>query len=202
MSGQIDTNFIKAERQKRGWSQEQLAEAAGLGSRTIQRIEASGTASNETAKCLAAVFEVPLTRLIVEKSEKKRARVRIWAAAATLCVTLVSSLLLVSRANATDVAMRVAIGTDIGGKSRMNIQVKDGQQTEIRLEKELRLLLTPKLQKDGTVLVSAELYGWDGAAFQLAGKPRVLMQIGVETRLQLNLGNGHTASISITPKSA
>jgi hypothetical protein len=128
--------------------------------------------------------------------------VRIWAAAATVCAALVSSLLLVSRANATDVAMLVVVGTDIGGKSRMNIQVKDGQQTEIKLESELRLLLTPKLQKDGTVLVSAELYGWDGNAFKLASKPKVLMQIGAETKLQLNLGNGHTAGISITPKSA
>ena len=201
MHGQIDSSFIKAERQKRGWSQEQLAEAAGLGVRTIQRVEASGTASNESAKCLAAVFEVPLTRLIVEKPEK-RARVRLWAAAAAVCVALVSSLLLVSRANATDVAMLVVVGTDIGGKSRMNIQVKDGQQTEIRLEKELRLLLTPKLQKDGTVLVSAELYGWDGAAFTLAGKPKVLMRMDAETNLQLDLGNGHTARISITPKAA
>ena len=97
--------------------------------------------------------------------------------------------------------MLVVVGTDIGGKSRMNIQVKDGQQTEIKLEKELRLLLTPKLQKDGTVFVSAELYGWDGAAFQLAGKPKVLMKIGAETRLQLNLGHGHTANISVTPTS-
>ena len=202
MYAQIDSNFIKAERQKRGWSQEQLAVAAGLGIRTIQRVEASGTASNESAKCLAAVFEVPLTRLIVQKSQKQGARVRIWAAAATIFVALVSSLFLVSRANATDVAMLVVVGTDIARESRMNIQVKDGQQTEIKLEKELRLLLTPKLQKDGTVLVFAELYGWDGAAFKLASKPQLLMQIGAETKLQLNLGNGHTAWISITPKSA
>jgi transcriptional regulator with XRE-family HTH domain len=199
MYGQIDSSFIKAERRKRGWSQEQLAQAAGLGIRTIQRVETSGTASNETTKCLAAVFEVPLTRLIVEKSQQ-RTRVRIWAATATLFAALVSSLLLVSRANATDVAMLVAIGTDDGGKSRMNLQLKDGQQTEIKLDKELRLLLTPKLQKDGTVFVSAEVYGWDGAAFKLAGKPRVLMRIGAETNLQLDLGNGHTAKISITPK--
>jgi opacity protein-like surface antigen len=126
--------------------------------------------------------------------------VRIWGAAAAICLALVSSLLLVPRASATDVAMLVVVGTDIAGESRMNIQVKDGQQTEIKLEKELRLLLTPKLQKDGTVFVSAELYGWDGAAFTLAGKPSFLMQTGAETKLQLSLGNGHTAKIGITPK--
>lgn len=202
MYGHIDSKFIKAERQKRGWSQEQLAGAAGLGIRTIQRVESSGIASNESAKCLAAVFEVPLTLLIVEKPQGQRASARIWAAAATLCLTLVSSLLLVSRVNATDLAMFVVVGTDVGGKSRMNIQVKDGQQTEIKLEKELRLLLMPKLLKDGTVLMSAELYGWDGDAFKLAGKPKVLMQMDAETKLQLNLGNGQTAKISITPKSS
>lgn len=53
---QIDGNIIKAERIRRAWSQEQLANATGLSLRTIQRIEKTGIASNESVKALAAVF--------------------------------------------------------------------------------------------------------------------------------------------------
>lgn len=51
---------IKVLRKKRGWSQADLAEYAGVSIRTIQRLE-SGTVipSVETAKSLASVFDLP-----------------------------------------------------------------------------------------------------------------------------------------------
>ena len=39
MDVQVDPNLIRSEREKRAWSQEHLAAAAGIGARTIQRIE-------------------------------------------------------------------------------------------------------------------------------------------------------------------
>ena len=54
---------IQKLRLKRGWSQQQLADASGLSARTIQRIEAGQTPSIETLKSLAAVFEVDFTSL-------------------------------------------------------------------------------------------------------------------------------------------
>src|SRR5205814_6188705 len=50
--------LIQKLRLKRGWSQQQLADASGLSVRTIQRIENGAAASTESLKCLAAVFEV------------------------------------------------------------------------------------------------------------------------------------------------
>lgn len=105
-----------------------------------------------------------------------------------------------SRANATDIAMAIVVGTGITGESRMNIEVNSGGQTEIKLEKDLRLLLTPTIQKDGGILLAAELHGWDGSDFKLVGKPRLLMRQGEESRLQLSLFNGSSARIGITSK--
>jgi len=48
---------------KRGWSQSQLAEMAGVTTRTIQRIEQGHRPSLETCKALASVFEVNLSLL-------------------------------------------------------------------------------------------------------------------------------------------
>ena len=202
----IDSAFIRREREKRGWSQEQLAAAAGLGVRTIQRLEASGIASAESAKCLAAVFEVPYTRLMMAvpvmspvASPARRVPMRHWAAAATVTLGIVSSLLLVPRASADEIAIALVLATDTG-ESRMNIQVESGQAAEVKLDRSLRLVLTPTIHGDDGVLVKAELYGWDGHDYQLAGKPRLLMRKGVETRLQMNLGNGRTVRMGVTPK--
>lgn len=50
-------------RLQRGWSQQQLAELSGLSVRTIQRIENGKTASTETLKSLASVFEIDFQQL-------------------------------------------------------------------------------------------------------------------------------------------
>lgn len=55
--------FIQKLRLQRGWSQEQLAEVSGLSVRTIQRVERGQIPSLESAKALAAVFEIDLNRL-------------------------------------------------------------------------------------------------------------------------------------------
>lgn len=53
---QIDTTLLKQERTRRAWSQDHLARVAGIGLRTIQRIESSGTASNESIASIATAF--------------------------------------------------------------------------------------------------------------------------------------------------
>lgn len=47
---------IKFERQKRSWTQEQLAERAKLSTRTVQRIECGAEASAETLRLIAEAF--------------------------------------------------------------------------------------------------------------------------------------------------
>lgn len=59
----LSTQEVRRLRTARGWSQEHLAQAAGLSVRTVQRVEAEGTASLATATCLAATFEVSLLAL-------------------------------------------------------------------------------------------------------------------------------------------
>ncbi len=54
-------------RRNHGWTQEQLAEHAGVSVRTVQRIERGEAATLETLKCLAAVFETSVSQLIQEQ---------------------------------------------------------------------------------------------------------------------------------------
>lgn len=79
--------IVKKLRVERNWSQEQVALFSGLSVRTIQRVESGQSASLETLKSLASVFEVDISKLTEEikvidkKSEHWKAQpwwFRIW----------------------------------------------------------------------------------------------------------------------------
>lgn len=59
-----DSVRIRELRAARQWSQEQLADLAGLNLRTIQRVESGARISTESLRALAAVFEVPAGHLL------------------------------------------------------------------------------------------------------------------------------------------
>lgn len=63
-------NQVKQLRLQRAWSQEQLAEMAGLSVRTIQRIENGERPGLETLSALAAVFEVTVAEIGGEASRE------------------------------------------------------------------------------------------------------------------------------------
>ncbi len=58
--------IVRKLRLRNGWSQDQLAELTDVSVRTIQRVERGHKPSLETAKALAAVFEVDVTTFITE----------------------------------------------------------------------------------------------------------------------------------------
>lgn len=55
--------IVKKLRDRKNWSQEQLAQFSSLSIRTIQRIESGSKASLESLKSLAAVFEIDISKL-------------------------------------------------------------------------------------------------------------------------------------------
>jgi transcriptional regulator with XRE-family HTH domain len=54
---------IQERRKRREWTQEQLAEAAGLDTRTVQRVERDQTRNPETLQAIAGAFNVDLENL-------------------------------------------------------------------------------------------------------------------------------------------
>lgn len=63
---EISSDRVRQERQRRGWTQQQLAEIADLSLRTVQRVENQAAASNETISSLCAVLEVPRESLLCQ----------------------------------------------------------------------------------------------------------------------------------------
>lgn len=60
------------------WSQDHLAQVSGLGLRTIQRIETRGSASQESIKALASVFEVKPEDLVWRDGAYRTYKHRQW----------------------------------------------------------------------------------------------------------------------------
>lgn len=60
--------IVRKLRLQKGWSQDQLAELAGVSTRTIQRIERGYSPGLETSKALASVFEVGISTFTPEES--------------------------------------------------------------------------------------------------------------------------------------
>ena len=70
MDMKIESNLVRSARERRAWSQQQLAQVSGLALRTIQRIEVTGIASYESAKALASCLEIPISKLRVRNDRK------------------------------------------------------------------------------------------------------------------------------------
>ena len=68
MKIKVDSDKIRLWRKERLWSQEQVAEKAGISLRTIQRIENSGAASHDSAASLATVFDAKVSDLLVDEN--------------------------------------------------------------------------------------------------------------------------------------
>ena len=66
MAFKVDADKIKRWREERHWSQEHLADLAGLGLRTVQRIEKGEGASKESLMALAAAFDVEAIALAAD----------------------------------------------------------------------------------------------------------------------------------------
>lgn len=70
MPFKADAEKIKRWREERRWSQEHLADLAGLGLRTVQRIETGEPASHESLMALAAAFNVDVVALSVDQEQE------------------------------------------------------------------------------------------------------------------------------------
>jgi transcriptional regulator with XRE-family HTH domain len=66
----LDAAKLRRLREDRHWSQDHLAELAGVGVRTVQRIENGERASNESLMALAAAFNVDASDLAENSNAK------------------------------------------------------------------------------------------------------------------------------------
>ncbi len=80
----FDPARIKDQRLNRLWSQDELAQAASLNVRTVQRVEAGASASLETGRALAAALDVSVNQLLSDEPDARLSRGAVGGAVSSL----------------------------------------------------------------------------------------------------------------------
>lgn len=107
------SSLIRKHRLDRMWSQEQLAQISSLSLRTIQRLEARGSASLESIKALAAVFELEAESLIWKDGCFQIYRHKQWSWVMFAVMPLIAIALLVIQ-DALHIMPSAALGVIFG----------------------------------------------------------------------------------------
>lgn len=221
MDMKVDSSYVKAQREQRAWSQEHLAEVTGLGLRTIQRIEKAGTASYESARSLAAVFEVDVATLRDDSSPVDGARVEggprisvplrpvlgVFAALVTG-----AALLVATRSFAADqvlMDLTVTLSAPIPGTTGVDTRevstqlvVDDGalvpNVNDLKLW-ELRFTIVPTLLPDDVILVEMQIFEGQGEDEVLVNAPRFVIADGEQAKFETG-DEARRFRFSITPR--
>jgi len=207
----VDVALIKAQREQRAWSQEHLAEVTGLGLRTIQRIEKTGTASYESARSLAAVFGVEVADLRDRREPVGGPRISVPlrpALGVLAALAAGGALFLASNSFADQVLIDVgvALNTTTPGSTAIEtsewftqVVVDDGTVVpELRL-KELRFSIVPKLLPNNRILLEIKIFEQQGDAEVLVAAPRHVTADGQEVKVVTGT-DARSFRFSITPR--
>jgi transcriptional regulator with XRE-family HTH domain len=206
MDMNVDSSYIKRERERRAWSQDHLAEVTGLGLRTIQRIEKTGAASYESARSLAAVFGVDVANLRIEGA-RPAARwlgVRSRPFLGVLAAFVTGGALLYATSSFADqvlmdVSMAIEAGQEIG-EWKTQFIVDEGtlvpDVNDLRLE-EFRFSIVPRVQDGGRILLEIGVFERHGDEEIVLSRPRLIALNGETAEVVVGAGEARTLRLSI-----
>ncbi|HTR00456.1 MAG TPA: helix-turn-helix transcriptional regulator [Candidatus Acidoferrum sp.] len=199
---QINAELIRSERLKRAWSQEQLAQVAGLGVRTVQRMESGGSASLETVKSLAAVLELPAEALLIEAPRLPfwRRPLNLVASAGAAALVLFIAVALAPKAMAKQVELSMAVQRNDEPIAQPRVITQDGQPASVVLEQKLKILVKPKIMANNTVMIQLEIYYFDNGEWKLDAKPELLANDGKAVQVQMKGPDRDSYNFSLTPQ--
>jgi DNA-binding XRE family transcriptional regulator len=209
MDMKVDPSYIRAQRERRAWSQEHLAEVAGLGLRTIQRIEKTGAASYESARSLAAVFGMDVAELRVEPPSPAaalRTSVALRPVLGVLGALVAGGALLVTTSSfaADKVLMDVSVALDSPDAPRAlatKVVVDDGtlvpDVNELKLG-DLRFSIVPRVQAPDRILLEVGIYELRGGQEVVVGEPRLVTISGEAAEVVVSAGDERTLRLAIT----
>jgi transcriptional regulator with XRE-family HTH domain len=209
MDMKVDSSYIKAQRARRAWSQEHLAEVSGLGLRTIQRIEKTGAASYESARSLAAVFEIDVAQLRVAPlaaAEPRRISVSLRPVLGVVGALVAGGALLVTSTTFAadqvlmDVSVAVDSTTDEARALATQVVVEDGKLVpdvnELKLG-DLRFSIVPRVMTPERVLLEVSIYERRGDEEVIVSQPRLIALTGEATEVVVG-DDARTLRLAIT----
>lgn len=172
MKMQINIELVRALRDKRAWSQTQLADVTGLSLRTIQRIEKTGSASLESMKSIASVFEIEVEALQKPSvSSIKKIKTKLSVLLGVFSVAF--SCFLVTTVSAQPVMVGLQITSS--GETVADVQVlnEEHSESEILVSNKIKVLLTSTIEKNDTIRISTKIYDLSSGQEVLIASPSI-----------------------------
>ena len=209
MDMKIDSTYIKAQRARRAWSQEHLAEVSGLGLRTIQRIEKTGAASYESARSLAAVFEIDVAEIRVADPvvvDPRRVSLSLRQVLGVVGALVTGGALLVAPSTFAadkvlmDLSVAVDSKTDEAQTLATKVVVDDGklvpEVNDLKLG-DLRFSIVPRVQTPDRILLEVSIYEKRGDEEVVVSEPRLIALSGEATSVVID-DDARTVRLAIT----
>jgi transcriptional regulator with XRE-family HTH domain len=196
----INGERIKTLRSKKAWSQEQLATAAGLSLRTVQRIEKNGVASNESAKALAAVFDTHIEALAERTISAPRAhRFPVQASLGFVGGSLLGLLLFFA---GTASAVDYTVQSFLNSKAVESRQVSDTAVVPLvdgLSQERARVRITASETENAQVRFNVQIYRCDRAGCKEVELVGLETPYGKPARVAWPLENGDVIAYEMTP---
>lgn len=213
MEMKLDSKLIKSEREKRAWSQQHLARVSGLGIRTIQRIENTGSASLESVKALASVFDMDIEKLqghshtgpqILRSRSAKSKRIGL----ATLIAVLIAIAGFISTRTSLAAEIQLTYSASLEDQNGRNedlavnignVILATGNIFSIQIE-HLKLEVIPTVYAErGEVMLAVKVFEKVDGEYLLRAEPKVSTLHNEEAVVRSDTSTGYKLSVILTP---
>jgi len=205
----LDGELVRLERQRRAWSQEHLAEVTGLALRTIQRIEKTGSASYESVQSLASVFSLKIENLAVTQAEHRNPRLpqnsiallssKARAGLTATVLVAFTAIFVSSTSWAELVMLDIGVSQNNDEMTVGQLLTSDGKDAEMHINDMVRVVVTPTIQDDGKIFLSARIFENVDGEFVLLFEPKLITGDGKEAEIRIDADSGNAFRIVITP---
>ncbi|MDH5629291.1 MAG: helix-turn-helix domain-containing protein [Gammaproteobacteria bacterium] len=172
MDIKLNSTKIKDLRNQHAWTQNQLADVSGLSLRTIQRIESNGSSSIESAKSLAAVFEIKVEDIKNHKYNLFKQKAMI---ASTFMLLILSGLFLLP-ANVQPIMVDLVLLSE--NKELANVQLlnEENKSSEMIVTNEIKIEVKSEITHDKKIKISTWLYNISKGRHTLLATPTVITE--------------------------
>lgn len=197
MELKIDAQKIVQHRKSRVWSQQQLAEVAGLSLRTVQRIETTGQASHDSIQALAASFGLQPNELFTKQPRPRRAA---YAAGSMIMAAVVLAIVMAPSVFAQPVMLNVALQSEGDVLASASLLSDEGRESELLIQDVLKIVLKSQVNEKREVLVTVKLFESVGQGeYTLLAEPAVLAAAKKMASLEFESSSGRRFGLQITP---
>ncbi|WP_444916134.1 helix-turn-helix transcriptional regulator [Microbulbifer sp. TRSA007] len=201
MEVKVNSKKIIKLRTTRAWSQQQLADVASLSLRTIQRIEKSGNASQDSIKAISSAFSLKPIDIILQENPKismaKQGRKYLTAILA-LGTTL---LLYTSLSSASPIMLKVDASTRNENLASVRLLNNEGDESEIQIENTLRFEVSAEQVSENQIRLQTKIYEFGASSgYKQIARPILVTGFNQAAEVEFKTSNGTPFKIQITPE--